>query len=97
MDLSGSMEMLRANKHKARICQKGSRGEPLNASHKRANGEKRWVRARAEHVFATQAWQRKADRISTKGIVRATRGIGMGNLVYNLMRFAQLDLWVRWT
>jgi IS5 family transposase len=92
----GSMAMLRGMKVKARICQKGSKGKPLSAAQKRENRKKSRVRARAEHVFGTQAWQMKADRIATIGIVRATRGIGLGNLVYNLVRLAQLNLRVGW-
>lgn len=91
-----SMAMLRAKRVKARICRKASKGRPLSAAQKRANREKSRLRARGEHVFATQAWQMKADRISTIGIVRATRGIGLGNLVYNLLRLAQLNLRVGW-
>jgi len=87
-----SMAMLRRKGVKARICQKGGKGKPLNARQKRANRKKSRVRARAEHVFGTQTWQMKADRISTIGIVRASRGVGLGNLVYNLVRIAQLNL-----
>lgn len=87
-----SMEMLRKKKVKARICQKGTKGKPLTASQKKANRKKSRKRARVEHIFGTQAWQMGADRIATIGLVRATRSIGLGNLVYNFIRLAQLNL-----
>lgn len=87
-----SMAMLRGKKLKARICQKGTKGKPLTAAQKRANRAKSRVRARGEHVFGAQAWQMGADRIRTIGLVRAVREIGLGNLVYNLLRLGQLKL-----
>lgn len=86
-----SLAMLRGKKVKARICQKGTKGKPLTDSRKRANRQKSRIRARVEHVFATLG-QMVADRIRTIGIGRAARGIGLGNLVYNLLRLAQLNL-----
>lgn len=87
-----SMTMLRGKKVKARLCQKGSRGKPLTAAQKRANRVKSKIRARGEHIFGAQSWQMKADRLRTIGIIRAVRGIGLGNLVYNLVRMVQLRL-----
>ncbi|MBB5352997.1 IS5 family transposase [Haloferula luteola] len=92
----GSMPMLRRKRVKTRICQKGSKGKPLSAAQKRENRRKSRVRARAEHVFGTQARQMRADRIATIGIVRSARGIGVGNLADHLLRLARLNLRVGW-
>lgn len=83
--------MLRKRKIKARICQKGTAGKPLNEAQKRSNRNKSRTRARVEHIFATTQ-QMGCDIIRTIGAVRAIREIGLGNFVYNLLRLSQLKV-----
>lgn len=90
-----SMKMLRRKKLKARLNQKGQKDRPLSASQKRENRKKSRVRVRIEHVFGTQVTSMGAHRIRTIGIMRASREIGLGNLVYNLMRCVSLGIELR--
>lgn len=49
------------------------------------------VRKKVEHVFGFQTNSMNAMRIKTVGIARATVKIGFNNLVYNIMRYLQLE------
>jgi len=48
------------------------------------------VRSRVEHIFGFQANSMKRDRLRTVDWERGCFQIGLGNLVYNLFRSAQL-------
>ena len=48
------------------------------------------IRARVEHVFGQLSYVMGADRIRTIGIRRARQTIYLGNLIYNLCRYAWL-------
>jgi len=85
-----SLKLLRSRKLKARVCQKGSRNAPLTTRQKRENRKKSSIRSRVEHIFGVQTYQMKSHRIRTIGILRAAREIGLGNLVYNLLRMVHL-------
>ncbi len=86
----GSMAMLRGKKLRARLCQKGTKNKPLTEKQKRENRKKSRIRARVEHVFGHQTYRMKAHAIRTIGIMRAGFQIGLGNLVYNLVRLTEL-------
>lgn len=73
----------------SQICEKGSRGHPLNEEQKAANHEKSKVRSRVEHIFGGQA-QMGGHLVRTIGLLRAQIKIGMMNLVYNMARLVQL-------
>ena len=88
-----TMKQLRKRKLKARINQKGTKVKSLTKSQKYSNKQKSKIRCRVEHVFGDQA-HIGADKIRSIGILRACRGIGLGNLVYNLRRLSQLGLQV---
>lgn len=83
-------EVLRQRGIQNRIHEKGRRNHPLSAEQQEANRRKSKVRARVEHIFGFQVYQMGANWIRTIGQRRAERGIGLGNLVYNLFRFVQL-------
>jgi len=83
------MKQLRKRKIKARIHQKGTKAKSLTKNQKYSNKQKSKIRCRVEHVFGDQA-HIGADRIRSIGILRASRSIGLGNLVYNLRRLTQL-------
>ena len=74
---------------KALINQKGTRNRPLNDLQKAINRTLSSVRCRVEHVFGRLA-QMKADKCRRIGIPRAEFEIILGNLTYNLDRYAIL-------
>jgi IS5 family transposase len=82
--------VLRRRRIQNRVHEKGRRNHPLSAEQQEANRRKSKVRARVEHIFGFQVYQMGANWIRTIGQRRAERGIGLGNLVYNLFRFVQL-------
>jgi IS5 family transposase len=71
------------------IHAKATRGWPLRAAARRLNHLKSKLRCRVEHVFARLAHWR-ADRFRRRNLERARFEIGLGNLVYNLDRYAYL-------
>ncbi len=71
------------------ICEKGSRGHPLDEAQKAANHAKSKVRSRVEHIFGAQA-QMGGHWVRTIGLLRAKIKIWMMNLVYNMVRLVQL-------
>ncbi|MFK7851785.1 MAG: IS5 family transposase, partial [Akkermansiaceae bacterium] len=85
-----SLRMLRGKKLKARLCAKGTKAKALTPGQKRENRKKSRTRARVEHIFGHQVYLMKADCIRTIGIMRATMQIGLGNLVYNFVRLAEI-------
>lgn len=75
-----------------RIHERAYRNKPLSQEQIERNRGKSRIRARVEHVFAFLTGTMKADRIRTIGKVRAKRGIGLANLVYNMARTVQLGV-----
>lgn len=65
------------------------RGRPMPAHIVRGNAIRGRVRARVEHVFAEQK-RRLGLIIRSVGLVRATTGITLVNLAYNMRRLAWL-------
>ena len=65
------------------------RGRPMPAHIVRGNATRGRVRARVEHVFAEQK-RRLGLIIRSVGLVRATTGITLVNLAYNMRRLAWL-------
>lgn len=67
------------------------RNKPLNGTQKRSNRARSKVRVRVEHVFATmrmcmrRAWNRCI------GLSRNRAAIALTNLVYNMVRFEQIE------
>ena len=83
-------EQLRQREIKNSIHEKGYRNHPLSERQKESNTRKSRIRARIEHIFGYQVYQMGANWIRSIGRKRAERSIGLGNLVYNLMRYVQL-------
>jgi IS5 family transposase len=71
------------------IHAKATRGHPLRPAVRQLNRLKSKLRCRVEHVFARLAHWR-ADRFRRRNLERARFEIGLGNLVYNLDRYAYL-------
>jgi IS5 family transposase len=66
------------------------RGRPMPPNIARGNAARARVRAKVEHVFATQK-RRFGLVIRTVGVVRATAKLTLANLVYNLRRLAWIE------
>jgi IS5 family transposase len=81
-----------AAKHiEPQICEKGTRGHPLSEAQKEGNRQKSKVRARVEHVFAQMRGSMKALYQRCIGLERNAACIKLSNLVYNLLRFEQIQ------
>jgi IS5 family transposase len=85
-----SGEELRRRNIQNHVHVKAYRNRPLTQKQKDTNTRKSRIRARVEHIFGFQVHQMRANWIRTIGRERAERGIGLGNLVYNLFRYVQL-------
>jgi transposase, IS5 family len=77
---------LRKNKVKDRVHRKAAKNAPLSQYQKKQNNRKSKVRARVEHVFGAIHMKLSDVRIRSRGLIRATFGIGMRNLAYNMCR-----------
>lgn len=75
----------------SRINRKAYRNKPLNGHDKRFNRTSSRVRSRVEHVYGqVKLWGKKLQ-VRSIGIKRATLGIGMKFMVYNLNRWRFLE------
>ena len=83
-------DLLAAKNIPAKVCEKGSRNNPLKPSQKRSNKAKSRVRSRVEHIFGFMTGSMKAMYKRHIGIVRNRGSIIMSNLVYNIMRSEQI-------
>jgi IS5 family transposase len=81
---------LEAAGYVSHICEKGQAGKPLSEAQQRRNRERSRIRSRVEHVFGFQHNSMGGKIIRTIGEARATVKVGLMNLTYNLMRYAQL-------
>ena len=75
----------------AKAIERAYRNQPLNGSQKRSNRAKSRVRVRVEHVFATMRMSMRAGWNRCLGLARNRAVIAMTNLVYNLVRFEQIE------
>jgi IS5 family transposase len=84
-------ENLSAKAIVSRINRRAYRNQPLNEHDKRFNRTSSKVRARVEHVYGqVKLWGRRLQ-VRSIGIKRATLGIGMKFIVYNLGRWRFLE------
>lgn len=75
----------------SQICERGTRGHPLNEAQKEANREKSKVRARAEHVFGAQEMAPGGRLVRTIGSARAKVKIALQNFCYNIKRLVIVE------
>ncbi len=75
----------------AHINTQGSKAHPLNAEQKAANRTRSKVRCRVEHVFAQMRGGMHALWQRCIGLARNTACIQLANLVYNMVRFEQIQ------
>ena len=76
---------------KSQIHRKGHRNKPLTEREKRGNKTRSKVRARVEHVFGAQSNDMGGTLVRSIGLARATAGMGLKNLAYNMRRLVQLE------
>lgn len=81
----------------SRICEKGTRAQPLTDEQKASNREKSRTRSRVEHVFGAMTNDMGGICIRTIGAARARVQIGLLNLTYNIKRVALLIRQRRWS
>jgi transposase, IS5 family len=78
-------------KVKVKPIQRAYRNKPLNGTQVRLNRARAKVRARVEHVFGTMRMSMRSAWNRCLGLVRNRGAITMTNLVYNLIRFEQIE------
>jgi IS5 family transposase len=79
------------NEVESKVIERPFRNRPLTAGQKRRNRAKSRVRVRVEHVFGTIKLSLRARWNRCIGQVRNAAVITLTNLVYNLVRFEQLE------
>ena len=73
-----------------RICEKGSKGNPLTKEQKESNREKSRTRSRVEHIFGHMSGSMQGMSIRSIGRERTCCVIGLKNLAYNMARYVTL-------
>ena len=81
---------LDTSRHQSRIHERAYRNKPLTEAQALSNTEKSRVRARVEHVFGAMENEMGGIFLRSIGAARATVGIGLMNLTYNLKRVEAL-------
>lgn len=75
----------------AKPIERAYRNKPLNRSQKRYNRARSRIRVRVEHVFATMRMCMRKTWNRCVGLSRNRAMISMTNLVYNMVRFEQIE------
>jgi len=76
---------------KAKPIERAYRNKPLNGRQKRTNRARSKIRVRVEHVFATMRMCMRSAWNRCIGLTRNRAAIAMTNLVYNMVRFEQIE------
>jgi len=84
-------EIFAERKVPAKPIERAYRNRPLNGSQQRNNRARSKIRVRVEHVFATMRMSLRSAWNRCIGSARNRAMIGMTNLVYNLVRFEQIE------
>lgn len=77
----------------AQVCEKGYRNKKLAEQQMANNRKKSQKRCRIEHIFGFMEGAMKGLVVRTIGLVRATTNVLMTALVYNVMRYVQIQKW----
>ena len=75
----------------AKPIERAYRNRPLNGRQRRSNRARSRVRGRVEHVFATMKMSLRATWNRCVGKRRNQATIGLLNLVYNMVRYEQIE------
>ena len=78
-------------KVQAKPIERAYRNKPLNGSQQRNNRARSRIRVRVEHVFATMRMCMRSAWNRCIGMGRNRAMIAMTNLVYNMVRFEQIE------
>ena len=78
-------------KVEARPIERAWRNKPLNGRQRRSNHARSKIRVRVEHVFATMRMCLKSAWNRCIGMTRNRAAIALTNLVYNLVRYEQIE------
>ena len=83
--------VLRKHKMKDKVIKRAKRGQKLSKYQETLNKKNSSVRVRVEHVFGfcEQSMHRMYSR--AVGIIRNSAIIGLMNLVYNMLRYEQIQ------
>ena len=84
-------QIFAARKVQAKPIERAYRNKPLNGSQKRNNRSRSKIRVRVEHVFATMRMCMRSAWNRCIGMSRNRATISMTNLVYNMVRFEQIE------
>ena len=85
-------EKIFAERHvQARPIERACRNKPLNGSQERNNRARSRIRVRVEHVFATMRMSMRKTWNRCVGSARNRAMIAMTNLVYNMVRYEQIE------
>lgn len=75
------------------ICEKGHRNHPLTDDQKNNNRIKSKTRCRVEHIFGFIEGAMNGSLVRSIGIVRAKATNALTNLVYNIFRYVQINIY----
>lgn len=75
------------------ICEKGHRNHPLTDNQKHNNRIKSKTRCRVEHIFGFIEGAMNGSLVRSIGIVRAKAANALTNLVYNIFRYVQINIY----
>ena len=78
-------------KVQAKPIERAYRNKPLNGTQKRNNRARSRTRVRVEHVFATMRMSMRSAWQRCIGLTRNRAVIALTNLVYNMVRFEQIE------
>jgi IS5 family transposase len=78
-------------KVEAKPIERAWRNKPLNGRQRRSNHARSKIRVRVEHVFATMRMCLKSAWNRCIGMTRNRAAIALTNLVYNLVRYEQIE------
>ena len=78
---------------KDEICEKGYRGKPLTDEQKQNNRIKSKDRCRIEHIFGFIEGAMNGSLVRSIGMVRAKAANALTNLVYNISRYVQINIY----
>lgn len=75
------------------ICEKGHRNHPLTEEQKKNNRTKSKTRCRIEHIFGFIEGAMHGSFVRSIGITRAKAANALTNLVYNIFRYVQINIY----
>ena len=75
------------------ICEKGHRNNPLTDEQKQNNRTKSKTRCRVEHIFGFIEGAMNGSLVRSIGITRAKAANALTNLVYNIFRYVQINIY----